>query len=465
MAYTQLTMSPATIEYARSLGANPLHIGILGALPTAMLFMQFVAAVIANHLRYRRPLWLAVSIVQRLIHVPVALGPLVYPDVPGLVWVWSLVVVTAANHAMLHFSTPLWLSWMGDYLPHAGLNRFWGIRHLWMQWAAALSLAASALLLVEGSLAILPAFAVLIGAGAVFGLADLLLFLKIEEPPVQSLPEPRLGTVLLAPFRDRDFRSFISFTCFWHFAAMVGAPFISYYLFAYVGMDIYHVLLLWTFSWVGGAVFSRQLGHLAEEYGHRPVLILCNALKSTNMIALLLVPKDPTVAFWVLVPVFMIDAVLNSGIAIASNGFMLKKSPPENRTMFIAAGTAVAGMVGGVTSVAAGGVLLATETWSLEWGGMTAVNFHLLFAVSLVLRLLSAVLARRISEPESFDTVQVFTELVGVTPLRMLRFPVGLYRAFREGEIRTRRRRPAKAQPPLAAPPIPDPVSIPAGEE
>ena len=46
---------------------------------------------------------------------------------------------------MLHFGTPLWLSWMGDYLPHKGLNQFWGLRHSSQQWTAALALLANAL--------------------------------------------------------------------------------------------------------------------------------------------------------------------------------------------------------------------------------------------------------------------------------------------------------------------------------
>ena len=34
MIYLQLTTSPATVQFARALGGNGLHIGILGALPT-----------------------------------------------------------------------------------------------------------------------------------------------------------------------------------------------------------------------------------------------------------------------------------------------------------------------------------------------------------------------------------------------------------------------------------------------
>jgi len=437
MAYTQFTMSPATIEFARAHGADGLHIGILGALPTATIFMQFVAAVLVNHLRYRRTVWFTVSIVQRLAYVPVAIGPWLIKDAPGVTWVWVLIAATAVNHALLHFCTPLWMSWMGDYLPREELNRFWGRRHLWMQWTAALSLLAAALLLLNGGWSITPAFAVLTGVGAAFGIADILMFKKVDEPPVQPLPQPTPLRVFSAPFDDRRFRSFISYACFWHFAAMVGAPFISLYLLEYVGLSLGSVLLMWAASWVGGALLSRSLGGLVEQFGHRPMLILCTAFKATNMIALLLVPPQPLLALVVLTPVFMLDALLNAGIAIASSGFLLKHSPQENRTMFIAAGTALAGMVGGLTAVGAGALLRGLSAWSVTWGGWTFLGFHLLFIASLVLRLASIGLAVRVHEPSASSTRHVALQLIGATPLRILYFPVGLYRSRRDSDSET----------------------------
>lgn len=430
MAYTQLTLSPAMIEFARHLGASGLQFGILGALPTGMLFMQFAAAIAVNHLRYRKGAWLVTSLFQRLICVPAALGPWLLPEVPDWIWVWVLLALVATTYGLLHFTTPLWLSWMGDYLPHHGLNHFWGIRQLWMQWAAAVSLLASALLLFQAGLEIRTAFLILLAAGAVLGVTDLMLFLRIEEPPVAKVQDPRIGAVLRAPFRHRGFRSFILFSCFWNFAAMTGAPFISLFLLSHVGMDLYHVLLLWTFSWTGGAILSSRLGALTERHGQRPVLILCTALKSSNMIALLLVPPNPTLAFWLLVPVFMIDAALNAGIAIANNGFLLKNSPTENRTMFIAAGMALAGMVGGATSIFSGLALDLLEGEPARWFAGAWTNFHTLFAVSLGLRLVAAVLALRVEEETSHGTRYVLMQLVGATPLRYLRYPLGLYRSW-----------------------------------
>lgn len=419
MAYTQLTTSPATVQFARSMGATGLHIGILGALPMGLIGVQLLSAIVVQHLARRKPLWFAVSIVQRMIFLPAALGPWLFPQVAERVWIWTLIGLTAVNHGLLHFGTPLWLSWMGDYLPHKGLNRFWGRRHSSQQWTAALALFANALFFLKTGVDVRGAFAAIIVLGAILGVSDILLFTRVVEPPMRKPVESNLWQALARPFRQRDYRGFILYSCFWNLSAMVGAPFISMYLLEHVGMGLFEVLMLWTISWVGGALLSNHLGQWAERYGQRPVLILCTAFKSINMIGLLACPADPTIAFYVLSPIFMIDAFLNAGIAIANNGFMIKNSPRENRTMFVAAGAGFAGMVGGVASIAAGAALAASDQWSFTLYGARYINFHVLFAVSLALRLVSALLATRIHEPQSAGARIVANDLIWATRLRV----------------------------------------------
>lgn len=411
MIYLQLTTSPATVQYARSLGANGFHIGILGALPTAMLFMQFVAGVAVTHVRYRRWLWLTVGITHRLVMLPAALGPMFWPDMPPGFWIWTLLGLTAVNYALSDFCHPLWMSWMGDYLPRQGLGRFWGRRHLWMHWTAAFALGLAALFTAYHPGGIKPAFAIMGVIAAFCGVADLLFFLWVDEPPVQTAPSPRLRDILVAPFQQREFRAFIGFMCFWHFAAMTGAPFISLFLLEYVGMDLFHVMLLWACSWIGGALTAGRMGWIADRFGHRPLLVLSIAFKSTLMLALILVPSNPQLTFWLLIPVFMLDALLNAGIAIAQHGFLLSYSPVGNRTMYIAAGTAIAGMVGGVTSIASGAALRALAGWDFSFLAVGVSHFHVLFSISVALRLLAAVFVLRVEEPEAASTREVVTHL------------------------------------------------------
>lgn len=429
MAYTQLTLSAASIEYVRQLGGNGLHIGILNALPVALLGFQFAAALIANHLTYRRTLWMTLAILQRAIVVPVACGPLLWPELGDRTWIWLFLLTIGLNQAILHFCTPLWLSWMGDYLPHGDLNSYWGRRERWLQWSAACSLFLGALLLFQSGLDIRVGYPVLCAIAGVLGIIDILMFLRIEEPPVTKLPQPSLWKVLVGPFLHRGFRSFIGFMCYWHFCAMIGATFISLYLLDYIGMSLFGVLSLWTWSWVGGALASRWFGALGDRFGNKPLLVLCVIFKSLNMIGLLSIPRDPSIAFAVLVPIFMFDAALNAGFAIATNGFLLKNSPAANRTMFIASGTAMAGMVGGVTAILAGAIQAALQDWSPVLWGYSWSTYHLFFLVSLLLRFYAVTLVIRIHEPTSHDAIQVVTYFVGTTPLRIIRYPIGLYRA------------------------------------
>ena len=140
------------------------------------------------------------------------------------------------------------------------------------------------------------------------------------------------------------------------------------------------------------------------------------------------------IAFQILIPVFFLDSILNAGFVVATNGFMLTKSPSGNRTMFIAAGTALAGFVGGVTSVVCGGLL--------TWGNLDSVVFgvplsayRMLFAVSILLRIASVLLAVRIRESGSHGTRHVVSQLIGATPLRMIHFPVGLFRSDTQDHV------------------------------
>lgn len=429
MAYTQLTLSAASIDYVRGLGGTSFHVGVLNASPVALLGFQFLAAIVANHLTYRRGLWMTLSLIQRAMLIPVVMGPLLFPELGDLFWIWVFLIAIAVNQGLLHFGTPLWLSWMGDYLPHGDLNAYWGIRHRWLQWSAAGSLLAGAVLISQPGLDIRIGYPILATIACVLGVIDILMFLKVDEPPVTKIPQPSLKTVLMAPFLHRGFRSFIGFMCFWQFSAMLGAAFISLYLLDYVGMKLFDVLLLWTCSWVGGALTSSWLGRMGDRFGNRPLLVLCVFFKSLNMIGLLSIPRDPSFAFYVLVPIFMIDAALNAGFAIATNGFLLKNSPAENRTMYIASGTAMAGMVGGATAIVAGAILAQLDGWSVMLGGWDYSGYHLFFSISLALRFVAVRIVLGIHEPTSHDTVQVVTYLVGVTPLRVMRYPVGLYRS------------------------------------
>ncbi len=153
------------------------------------------------------------------------------------------------------------------------------------------------------------------------------------------------------------------------------------------------------------------------------------------MFCLLLAPQDPTLAFVTLLPMFMLDAVLNAGILIANNGFLLKNSPTQGRTMFIASGTATAGIVGGVTAIVSGYALTKMNGWTYSLGSATITGYQVLFAISMLLRFGALPMVKRIQEPSTHPPMPVFSEQVVIVSVRS-------YRSIEGGLNRLRRDAP-----------------------
>ncbi|MGZ0175192.1 MAG: hypothetical protein ACKVHE_37350, partial [Planctomycetales bacterium] len=88
---------------------------------------------------------------------------------------------------------------------------------------------------------------------------------------------------------------------------------------------------------------------------------------------------------------------------------------------------ALAGLIGGITSVICGGLLTWTSLETVVFG-VPFSSYRMLFLVSMLLRLGSVLLAVRIRESDSHGTRHVVSQLIGATPLRLIHFPVGLFR-------------------------------------
>ena len=402
-AFLQIVTSAAAVQYTRALGGTGLHVGIFNALPTGMLFMQLLAGMAASRLKYRRPLWFCLSILQRTLIVPFVVGPWIFPQVPDSTWVWAFLGANVALHGLAQFGHPLWLSWMGDYLPREGLSTYWGKRQSWMNWMIVASLMTCGLYVIFFGLSIRDSFPHLCMLAAVCGVVDLVLHLRVEEPPVVRFQRTSWREVFIEPLRHNGFRSFIGYACMWHFAAMIGAPFISLYLLQHIGMSLFQVLMLWSVSAVGGALAAGSLGRFAERFGNKPLLVFCTAIKPINMLSLLLCPRSPEIALAILTPAFMLDAALNVGIQIGQDGFLIKQSPARNRAMFIASGMAVAGLVGCLTSVLCGAFLTSVKGWSTDVAGFSVNGFHMLFWFSAAMRLATLRWVCRIEEPAAAD--------------------------------------------------------------
>ncbi len=426
MVYMAGTSNPATTQFFRAIGATEWHFGVITGLPLMMLFMQFVGAAALNRIPRRKGLFIGCLVLCRVLHLGVALLPLLLKASAPRAVMPLVIVLLAVGAAVHNFVVPFFFSWMADLIPQRVLNRVWGSRQraMHLTWTAVNLLITALLFLVDWPVTV--TFPLLAGLAVAAGVTDALLFLRVYEPSNTTSPDANPLRDLMAPLTHPDYRRFVLFSCAWAGAVSCAAVFMQLYVIAVLAVPLWEVALIWCVQGVGVAVGSRFWGRMADRHGQRPVLAVCVSLKP--MIVLVFLLLTPSNVRWLLPLAFLPDGLLNAGVGVASNGYMLSIAPRANRSMFIAAITGFAGIVGGLSAMLGGAVLSHLEGWTGVLAGRSLTPYHLLFATSLLLRLSCQPLVRRIREPGASNTLTLAGAMLDEWPTRLPRFPVGLYR-------------------------------------
>jgi MFS family permease len=432
MVYGTCVASPLTVSFFRDLGATDMHFALLGGLPMVMLVMQFVGAYLANRVPRRRPWFIGLGIAARLLYVPLALLPLI-PGVCECVGIPFLILLVVASSGIGNLVGPIWLSWMGDLIPRSVLNRFWGGRQRYLMAAWTLAYWGVGLFAFRfAHLSPRHAFPILVVVGGAAGVTDLLLFLRVPEPENLRTSGPSPWKDLSEPLRHRDYRTLVLFTCLFAATTNLAAVFMQLFVLKVLNLAVWKTTLAWSMYGVGTALVAPTWGRIADRYGHRPILRVCTVFKPLICLVYLLV--TPSTAFLVLTISFFFDSMLNSGNEIAVTGYMLKMAPRENRAMFIAANSALSGIAAGLGGILGGVILRYTVNFAPDLLGRQWSNYHLLFLISLVLRLFCIPLAGAVREPTSAPSRVVVGYLMDLWPGRLLALPAGLYRRWRSAD-------------------------------
>lgn len=426
MIYTAGITCPLRTEFFLAIGATEFHFGLLGGIPMIMLSMQFVGAVVCNRIRKRKATFIALVGLGRLLYIPIAFIPFLFPSIDRNVMLAALIFFVAVSGALTTFGSPLWFSWVADLIPHRILNTYWGRRHVWLHLSLTASFLAITAFTYLVKLPVTITFPVVIVVAVAAGVSDILLHIYIDEPQNIIMPGKSVIEILLAPLKHVEYRTFVLFWSTWFAAIMFTAAFMQLYVLKVLGLTVWQTTLIWCVPGAVSAFTARYWGKIADKHGHKPVLAICMFFKPVVVFAFFLISSSS--ALWILPVVFLIDGVWNAGNAVASNGYMMKIAPRQNRSMFIAAILGLSGICGGLGAIAGGWVLKVFSSFSLQALGRTWTNYHLLFLIGFLMRVGCAILVHRLREPKISKPVHVLNDLFGAWPMRVLRFPVGLYR-------------------------------------
>src|SRR5206468_462219 len=134
--------------------------------------------------------------------------------------------------------------------------------------------------------------------------------------------------MLLAPFRDRNFRRLIVFLSTWSFAANIATPFFAVYMLTTLAYPMTAVVILTTASQVSNIAALRLWGNVIDRYSNKavlqysaPLFLLCTlAWTFTGL------PWIAPFTFWFLLAVHILMGVATAGVGLATGNIAMKLS-------------------------------------------------------------------------------------------------------------------------------------------
>jgi MFS family permease len=326
--------------YAVALGASNLAIGLLAAVPSAVQFLQFPAAVLVERVRRRRAISVWAASIGRGFLLTAAIASIM-GGAAGVIMLIASVAIWQASAAVAGCA---WNSWMRDLVPEASHGRFFGRR------AAANTAIAMVLALLCGVLIdrwnqfapnhFIIAYLVLFLTSAGFGFLGVwLLSITPDQPMAPTPPHARAIAMLAAPFRDINFRRLIVFLSCWSFAANLAAPFFAVYMLKSLGYPMTKVVVLTTASQLSNLAAVGLWGNLIDRFSNKavlgysaPLFLLCTlAWTFTGL------PWLTPFTFYLLLGIHVLMGIATAGVALASGNIAMKLSPPGQATSFLAA--------------------------------------------------------------------------------------------------------------------------------
>ena len=365
--------------FMEAIGASGVMIGLMMTARQMMVTAQIPAALLfenlPEHRGARKRYWAIPALVHRFIWFIVA--ALALWGKPGALWLpWAVIIIVGLSDFSANASAPMWYSWMADLIPHKTAGQFWGRRQSIVTVGLLLGLALAGFLLdhfrIPGTGKTSPlGFALVFGIGAVFGVMDILIHLKVREP--RRSPTPRhtgIASRLLAPLRNPDFlRLTLAMSAVAVAMAMLG-PYGLIYLKRNYPVTYTHIAILNMIGSLGAVLASYSMGKLSDRIGPRvlcAILIIVAPLTATSWFFInttYVTLHLPWIGEWS-VP----QAVLNQAFATFLGGALFSAifpcqlrlaallSSTSGRTMAMAVHWSILGIIGSLGSILGGAIM------------------------------------------------------------------------------------------------------------
>jgi MFS family permease len=314
--------------FALFLGASKTQIGILAAIGFLSQVMQLPGLLMVGWLPSRRGITFLSAGLSRLAWLPILC--MAFYGLLSVNVMLSLLIVSAFIGAI---AGPAWNSLIRETIPEERLGAINGKRN-----RLGLSLAMVATLSAGFFLDTIQknapewtgaSYAGIFSLGFIFAMTGLWGIYRIPEKDQSQMEKPKLGALLKAPLKDKNFVMLISFLSLITFVLSMVSPFFTVYLLKRLDISMLMLTILGIASQLSNIFFFKVFGLLIDKLSNKSVLSVCIPifLSMVVMWCFTTLPEKHKYTMHLLFVIQIISGCALAGITLGTQNLTLKLSP------------------------------------------------------------------------------------------------------------------------------------------
>ncbi len=383
--------------YVLMFGAKEFVIGLIGAIPFISQALQIFGTYLLRKYKSPQKLAIILSIFNRWVWVFLIFLPFVNLSDETKIFIFvSLLFISSSAGALLG---NIWTIWVGELVPSQVRGKYFGKRTAYNNAVNIVMFFLSASLLdhlrrTDEKIG----FAVIASICFISGLITTVLFKYHPDVSLEFERESSLKDEMLKPFKDKNFKKFIFFFAQWNFSVGLSAPFMAYHMLANLKVDFSTIAIFNMLTMSLNIFFSQWWGKLIDRFGAKNVLMF----NASNIVYIPVLWLLATPDF--ILPLYL-DAIMTgiawSGFNLSAFSMLLSMSPKKSRSSYVAIISIFSGFGYLIASMLAGYIATLFKDFSIEIFTLRFGNMHILFFLSFVSRMTSAVVLARMPEVQA----------------------------------------------------------------
>lgn len=401
------------------LGAGPLHFSLLSAIGQVSMLFQPLGIIAGRGSTRRKRRVIGWAAAGRSLTPLLGLAPLLLPRAMALNGVLLVFFVITS---ILAVSTNMWMGWIATMVPRKIRGRFFAKRNavlmsfglvvsfafgMWLDAYATPPSGAGALvadlfgLSPEG---LAPALLATFAAAGILGIAGLLI-LRRQPERVEPAVSDTLGSTVLEPLKDANFRRLCFFGAWWMMAVGVGAPFWQPFMIQVLGMGLVEMLLYGAVSTAGAVLTLRYWGRLIDRCGNKTAMKLAIVAGTVIPLVWLFVTRETR---WMLAFEAAASGSMWGCVGVVTANLVLAVAPKGREQVYSGLYSAVCGLAM-IFTMLASGVFMPGPLRIL---GVSLHPMQVLFLATAVARLSAEIPLGFVEEPDSVGVSVVLRRLL-----------------------------------------------------